>query len=158
MSPKASRSVDFYSVAAHVVAGGGAEARYLLLRRSGDYLKGNWQMVVGRIEKGEKAWKAVLREIREETGFAPRRLYNTGEVETFYEARGDRVAAVPTFLALVEGPGEVHLSPSEHDAYEWLSFEEAIERLEFPQQRRVLRNIHKHFVLNVPSERLRLPV
>ena len=156
MAAKAGRSVHVYSVAAHVVRGTGPDAMYLLLRRSCDYLAGNWQMVVGGVKEGETACQAVLREISEETGFVPERLYNTGETEVFYEARHDRVTAVPTFLAFVGAGGDVTLSPDEHDAYEWLSFEDARERLEFPQQRRVLESIHANFVLSEPTERLRV--
>ena len=146
-------NVAFYAVSAWVVRGRGADASYLLLRRCADYLAGNWQMVVGRMEKSETAWQAALREIREETGLAPTALYNSGETEIFYEARSDRMAVVPAFVAFVE-TDEVTLSPHEHDAYEWLTFEEALERLEFPQQRRVLKAVNENFVIAEPQPRL----
>ena len=112
-------------------------------------------MVVGRMKGGETAWRAALREIAEETGLPPRAFYNSGESEIFYEARSDRMVVVPAFVAFVDS-GEVALSPDEHDAFEWLCFEEARARLEFPQQRRVLASIHENFVLADPDERLRI--
>lgn len=148
-------NVAFYAVSAWVVRGRGADARYLLLRRCADYLAGNWQMVVGRMEKSETAWQTAMREIREETGLRPTALYNSGETEIFYEACSDRMVVVPAFVAFVD-EGQVTLSPDEHDAYEWLIFEDTLERLEFPQQRRVLRSVHENFVLAEPEERLRI--
>ncbi len=145
----------FTAVSAWVVRREGAKARYLLLRRSAEYLKGNWQMVVGRPDGRECAVETVLREIREETGFHPAALYNSAEAEVFYEARSGGVAVVPAFVAFVDRK-EVTLSPDEHDAYEWLSFEEALGRLEFPQQKRILRSVHENFVLSEPNERLRI--
>lgn len=151
-------TIQFRAVSAFVVCGRGAEARYLLLHRAAEYLKGNWQMVVGRMEKGETPAQAALREVREETGLAPSRLYNSAETEVFYHAKEEAVAVVPAFVAFVEKTDGVVLSPSEHDAYEWLSFEEALARLEFPQQKRVLESVHRHFILAEPSERLRIPL
>ncbi len=57
---------------------------YLVLKRSSSYLTGTWQPISGRIEKGEKAWEAALREIKEETGLTPDRFYSTNQVESFY--------------------------------------------------------------------------
>ena len=48
----------------------------------------------------------------------------------------------------------VQLSPDEHDAYEWLSFEKAMERLAWSEQRRILTHIHENFVLKEPLELL----
>jgi len=143
----------FHAVCAWVVRGRGEDARYLMLRRCADYLAGNWQMVLGRMEKHEPARRAALREIREETGLTPAALYNSGETEIFYEACSDRMVVVPAFVAFVDELA-VTLSPDEHDAYEWLAFKEALERLEFPQQRRVLKAIHENFVLAEPEVRL----
>jgi dATP pyrophosphohydrolase len=156
MAAKADRSARFYAVSAYVVHGRGADARYLLLRRSEDYLAGNWQMVVGGLKKGETAWQAALREIMEETNLTPDVLYNTGETEVFYHEQRDAVAVVPAFIAFVADDSEVLISPEEHDAYEWLGFDEALARLEFPQQKRVIRNVHENFVLADPPERLRI--
>ena len=55
-------------VSVHVVRLDEEEPRYLLLRRCGRYLFGNWQMVSGKIEEGEKAYETALRELQEETG------------------------------------------------------------------------------------------
>ncbi len=57
----------------------------MILRRNSLYLNDTWQMISDRIEHGEKAWEAALREIEEETGLVPGRFYFTDALEQFYE-------------------------------------------------------------------------
>lgn len=131
--------------------------RYLLIRRCGKYLPGTWQMVSGGIENGETAPQAVLREIKEETGLIPCALYLADAVETFYLQNLDKITFVPVFVAFVENT-EVTLSPKEHDAYEWLPFEEAKNKLIWSEQRRIINQIHEFSVLKDPNELLRVKI
>ena len=124
--------------------------RYLLIRRCDKFLFGTWQMVTGGIEQGETACRAALREIQEETGLTPSVLYSADAVETFYMQSSDKIACVPVFVAFVEDQ-TVRLSPEEHDAYEWLTFEEAKNKLVWAEQKRVITHIHNCFVLNKPN-------
>jgi len=124
--------------------------RYLLIRRCGRYLPGTWQMVTGGILASETSGQAVLREIREETGLTPVELYTADAVETFYMQLLDKVAFVPIFVAFVEHM-EVELAPQEHDAYEWLPFEEARQRLVWAEQRRVIAQVHEMCVWKTSS-------
>ena len=137
-------------VSAHVVRQGGNGPEYLLIRRCSSYLHGTWQMVSGTIEEGETAWQAALREIKEETGLTPDKFYSADTVETFYMVSKDKVSFVPVFVGFVSGSEPIQLAPSEHDAYEWLPFEEAIERLIFTEQKRVLSEIDTYFVKRTP--------
>lgn len=124
--------------------------RYLLLHRCSPFLKGTWQMVTGGIEEGEMAYEAAVREIKEETGITPDQFYSADAVETFYMKMNDKVAFVPVFVAFVDEIKPVQLSPHEHDAYEWLPFEEARARLVFAEQKRVITHIHENFILKTP--------
>lgn len=124
--------------------------KYLLIRRCSEYLKGTWQMISGGIDQEEKAWDAALREIKEETGLVPQRLYSADVVETFYMKSLDKIILIPVFVAFVQTPNEIALSPTEHDAYEWLEYEQAKERLIWSEQKRVLSHIHENFVLQTP--------
>lgn len=135
-----------FAVSAFVIHG----QSYLAIHRCSAYLPGTWQMVSGGVHDGEKAWEAALREIKEETGLIPDRFYNADIVETFYMAQRDKLTFVPVFAAFVDNPGQVVLSPSEHDAYEWLSYEAIKERLVWSEQRRALTHIHENFVLKEP--------
>lgn len=125
--------------------------KFLLIRRCGRYLPGTWQMISGGIHQGETAWEAAVREVKEETGLALTRLYSADAVETFYMKILDKITFVPVFVAFVDKPGEIELATEEHDAYEWLSYEQAQERLIWAEQKRVLTQIHENFILKEPS-------
>jgi dATP pyrophosphohydrolase len=101
--------------------------------------QGSWEIVHGTIEPNEKPVDASLREMREESGLVPARLYNLSRVESFYRHTVDEVGFIPIFVAFVE-QGEVRLS-DEHDAYEWLSLPAAQNRLAWPRERRGLEDI-----------------
>ncbi len=128
----------------------------LLLRRSGDYLYHNWQMVSGRVEKGEKAWEAALRELKEETGITPQSLYALDNLQIFYEWREDSVFLVPVFVALVDQELEPTLNPEEHDQWKWVDFKTARLTLEFKNQVDCLDAIEEWFLHREPSRFLKI--
>ncbi len=143
--------IDPHCISAFVVFKKDSEPRYLLIRRCGKYLPGTWQMVSGGILEKETAPQAAFREIQEETGLIPTKLYSADVVETFYMKSCDKITSVPVFVAFVETM-HVTLSPTEHDAYEWLAFQEAKNKLLFSEQKRVISHIHEMFVTNQPHE------
>ena len=52
---------------------------YLLLKRAKTKMYEHlWQGVAGKIEKNEQAWQAAIRELKEETGFDPSRIFIGG--------------------------------------------------------------------------------
>jgi dATP pyrophosphohydrolase len=115
---------------------GGIEC--LVLRRAaGGRCPGSWETVHGHIEDGERPAQTAERELEEETGLVPLRLYNLSRVETFYQHRLDEVALVPVFAAFVPADRDVRLG-TEHDRYEWLSPAEAGGRFAWPRERRAL--------------------
>jgi dihydroneopterin triphosphate diphosphatase len=125
----------------YVLRGAHAALRCLVLRRSpGGRCPGSWEAVHGHIESDERPADAALRELAEETGLQPIRLYNLSRVETFYQHRLDEVALVPVFAAFVAGDAAVHLG-SEHDQFEWLTAEEAGPRFAWPRERRALEDV-----------------
>ncbi|HSW87108.1 MAG TPA: NUDIX domain-containing protein [Rhabdochlamydiaceae bacterium] len=140
-------------ISAHVVCKTQEGPRYLLLKRCGKYLTGTWQMVTGGVLEGENAMQAARREIQEETGLTPDKLYSADAVETFYMPTINKIAFVPVFVAFVEKM-HVRLSPDEHDAFEWLSFEEAKKRLVWSEQQRCIIVVHERFVLSRPNDLL----
>jgi len=101
---------------------------------------GSWEVVHGSIEAGETPVEAALREMREETGLAPARLYNLSRVEAFYQHRLDEVALVPVFAAFVAHGAAVRTG-AEHDRFEWLRLAEARRRFAWPREARALDDI-----------------
>ncbi len=128
--------------------------RYLLLRRcSGGYLDQTWQMVTGGIDEGETAIQAAIREMQEETGLKPIKFYSADAVETFFIPSLNKMMLVPVFVAFVNET-KVLLSPTEHDTYEWLCYEEAEKKLIWSEQRRIIKHIHEQFGLTPPKDLL----
>ena len=111
-------------------------------------------MASGGIEPGESSWEAAFREMYEETGLNPDRMYSSDAVEMFYMRERDQILLGPVFVAIVNEKKPITLSPTEHDDYAWLPLEQAIERLEWSEQKRIIRHIHEHFVLSRPSHLL----
>lgn len=129
--------------------------KVLLLKRAASVLREIWCYIGGGIEEGEKAWETALREILEETGITEVSLFTSNKFDQFYSAKEDYIYVAPVFVGYVADDQEVTLN-NEHSEYEWLTFNEAIERVSLPGNDEVLAFIEKHFVRNHPMEGLRI--
>lgn len=113
---------------------------FLLLRRTPENsYPGIWQPVAGKIKAGEKAWEASLRELEEETGLAPLNFYALDHVSTYYLHTTDEIIHVPAFIAEVDLK-DPQLS-QEHDAFQWLYLEKAIQTASWAPYRKALASI-----------------
>ena len=134
-------SVRVSLVDVYVLRGVESALECLVLRRAlGGRCPGSWETVHGHIEADERPAEAAARELAEETGIAPYRLYNVSRVESFYQHRIDEVALVPVFAAFVTLEAVVRLG-SEHDRFEWLAPATAESRFAWPRERRALEDI-----------------
>jgi dihydroneopterin triphosphate diphosphatase len=125
----------------YVLRGAGPTLECLVLRRAaGGRCPGSWEAVHGHIEADERPAEAAVRELEEETGLTPLRLYNLSRMESFYLHRGDEVALVPVFVAFAPPDATVRLGP-EHDRSEWLAPEMARRRFAWPREARALEDI-----------------
>ena len=69
------------------------EYKFLVLKRAADlYIyPGLWQTVTGRIEPGETALDAAIREVKEETGLTPDDIWTLPYVANFFNIRKNGV-------------------------------------------------------------------
>lgn len=101
----------------------------------------HWDYAKGHLEEGENAWKAAVRELREETGIRQVDRVNRFQREMeywFYSPKKGRVHKTVTFFLAKTRTEKVTIS-DEHRGYAWLGYEEALERLTFANAREMLR-------------------
>ena len=127
---------------------------FLVLKRSDDekIYPGLWQIVSGGIERGEKAYQAALREVKEEIGIKPLHFYNTPQTNTFYFYTNDSVNVSPVFAAEVDAFSEINLS-SEHKEYRWLKKYDAISLLVWPGQKEAIKIVNDYVLSENPSRK-----
>ncbi|MEK7562644.1 MAG: NUDIX domain-containing protein [Patescibacteria group bacterium] len=113
------------------------EIKYLLLKHKPD----SWDFPKGLVEKGEKPEDAAVRECKEETGIEIKELI-FGFKETirfFFKVKyeyqikrgfkiGQTVLKFVTYFLAMSETKDVRIS-FEHEGYEWLTFDEIINRL-----------------------------
>jgi dATP pyrophosphohydrolase len=107
-------------------------SQILLLKRKKPPV-GVWQSVTGALEWGETAAAAAERELYEETGIHSGRLLDTGISRSFELVPEARHRYAPGILSNLEhayllplpDPCEIRIDPEEHEAFQWVNFEQA---------------------------------
>jgi dATP pyrophosphohydrolase len=127
----------------------------LLLKRAKGAFRGQWTLVSGRIEAGEKAWQAAVREVREETGLKPITIYTSGTTDLFYNPAEEVMEMVPVFVVRVAAQDPVTLDDA-HEDHAWLPLPRAIDSVAFPGQRRALESIAHFFMEKTPEDFYRI--
>ncbi len=142
--------VNCYGVTAIILKKCDDGYQVLLIKRA-KALRDTWCYVAGSIEDGEKAWEAALREIKEETGLVPSKLYSGSICEQFYEIQKDSIWIAPVFIAYIFDAQEVRLN-EEHTEFKWVTIEEAMQLVSFPGQARILEQVDKEFIKKKPTD------
>ena len=128
------------------------EFQFLMLKRAERQIYEHlWQGVAGKIEPGETAVEAAVRELKEETGLTPTTMFVADHVSKFYEAYADRINLVPVFGIGVDD-SNVILS-KEHSKFEWCSFDKALKKLVWSGQKQGLSKVYN--MLNSTDDRIK---
>lgn len=128
------------------------ELKILLMKR----VKGNfWCHVAGKVEDGETASQAILREIKEETAIQVKHLFSADYLEQFYEPSLNVIEVIPAFVGFCQ-PEQVVCLNHEHTAYQWCSLSEAKTLAVFSNQRRLYDFVWDNFAVQSPLELLRI--
>ena len=125
---------------------------YLLLQRSHSKAGHIWQTVVGAAKWGEELVETARREVYEETGLTRLRgitaigyafsfpFQLAPEQKSYYAPDVQYIHNI-VFAAEVMGIQRITLS-DEHIAHGWFSFEEAMEKIYWTQDREALARLH----------------
>lgn len=126
------------SVGAIVFFVEGKRRLFLLLR----YGAGHWDFPKGHVEGNETPRQAMLRELFEEAGIKASEARVVPRfkerISYFYKSHGRTVFKEVEFFLVEALSKGVRLS-FEHEAFKWLSFEEAVERATFGTAKKLLR-------------------
>lgn len=117
----------------------GDDVQFLLIQHNG----GHWSFPKGHAEPGETPLEAACRELQEETGVAPAEVYEDVCFQESYVIRRRRssVTKTVTYWPAEIIQGSVYLQEAEVQAYAWMPFHMALERITYPEARRLLRDV-----------------
>ncbi len=131
---------------------GGASHEFLQLRRAADdFMGGTWQTVRGKIDPGETAAAAALRELREETGLVPRAFHRLSALETFYlPGPPEAIFHSVGFCAQVERADGIALN-REHDAARWVARDGAADAFMWASERPLIADLCRNILDGGPA-------
>ncbi len=114
------------------------ERRYLLLH----YPAGHWDYPKGHVEAGESLQQTALRELEEETGIKKEDVDVIPEfldrIDYIYRKGRDLSHKEVLYMLGKTSKKKVTIS-REHQGFEWLSYDDAFDRLTFKNARNVLK-------------------
>jgi dATP pyrophosphohydrolase len=85
----------------------------------------------GRIEKFETPIETAIREVFEETGIVPIKLWNLPYLASFYNYRENEVNFSPVFVFEVYDDAKVNIS-QEHSDFKWIGLNDISKHVMFP--------------------------
>ena len=99
-----------------------------------------WSLPKGTPDAGETVEQTALREVQEETGMEPKIVGNLGSIEYWFVRNEDRVRChkIVHFYLMEPIGGDPTLHDPEFDVVEWLSAAEAVRRITYANEQRVL--------------------
>ena len=110
------------------------------------YKAGHWGFPKGHMEQGETEAQTLRREVREETALESIAIIpGFRQYTKYYFRRGQETVFKEVAFYLSESEkGEVKIS-HEHQGFEWLPYETAMERLSFKNTKTVLKKAVEFF-------------
>lgn len=115
--------------------------RFLLLKRAKqESYAGTWGFVTGSKQGNETVAQVVVREVVEETGLTPLKIWATEYLVQFYEPEYDKIWILPLIVAVVSSDAEVRLSEENCD-FEWFRAPRAKRRVNWKNLMQAIDNI-----------------
>lgn len=128
---------------------------FLQLHRSetDDAFPSTWQGIYGSAEKNESAVDAAKRELLEETGLTPLKMFMVEYIEMFLFRPTNSIIHLPVFAAEIDATCQPILN-EEHDDFRWIHESEVRQKFMWRSQREsigVLLETLKEFPQHIPQ-------
>jgi dihydroneopterin triphosphate diphosphatase len=132
--------------------------RFLLLKRAEtESYPDFWGFLTGRKEGNETVAQLAVRELSEETGLTPLKLFASEYCVQFYEPAVDRVWILPVIVAVVDS-GEMVKLCEENSDFRWVTAAEARELLEWQNVIEAVQNLDRELQRYPAASWVELPV
>ncbi len=132
-------------VEVHIVKREKDSIEFLLLKRAKNVKFPNlWQMVTGSIERGEEIHHTALREVYEETGLKPVKLWFVPNVNSYFDKEKNIMNIIPVLVALIDNIDSIKIS-REHTEYKWVKKNRAKQLVAWEGQRKSIDMIYDFF-------------
>lgn len=103
--------------------------KFLLLKRAEqESYAGTWGFITGGKRGEETVAQVVVREMKEEVGVTPEKVWATEYLVQFYEPEYDKIWVLPLIVAVVPSDAEIQLS-NENADFLWLTAAKARHRV-----------------------------
>ncbi|MEY4468814.1 MAG: hypothetical protein RLZZ87_138 [Actinomycetota bacterium] len=106
-----------------------------------------WSLPKGHIEEGETPEQAALREVAEETGIQSEIKKSLGVIDFWFMAGGKRIHKTVHHYLFRESGGLLAAQESEVDEVAWFPLEEIIEKLAYPDEKKLIARTNATTVL-----------
>ncbi len=97
-----------------------------------------WSLPKGHIEEGETPEQAALREVAEETGIESAIERSLGVIDFWFMAGGKRIHKTVHHYLFRETGGKLAPQESEVDEVGWFPLSEIVERLAYPDEKKLI--------------------
>jgi len=146
-APKSSKSKAPYAKRVDEVSAGGlvvdttGKLGLLIGRRDQKDASGKrilWSLPKGHIEEGESPEQAALREVQEETGIESIIEKSLGVIDFWFMAGGKRIHKTVHHYLFRESGGLLAPQETEVDEVAWFPLAEIVERLAYPDEKKLI--------------------
>jgi dATP pyrophosphohydrolase len=120
--------------------------KFLILKRAEESYGGYWGFMTGSKQGEETVAQVVVRELKEETGLDPQRMFATEYLVQFYEPEVDKIWLLPLIVAVVAPDSQVVLS-EENSEFRWLPAPKARHLVSWKNLVRAVDNVNEELAI-----------
>lgn len=127
----------------------GGDIKFLLLYHGRNY----WNFPKGKLEEGERATAAFLREVEEETGLKRGDLkiisgFRATDRYAFFSGQQRKIFKIVIFYLVETKKSEVAVS-SEHQGFGWFTYHEALNLSKYKNTKDIIKRAHEFIQKNL---------